>query len=133
MRAWPATLLCLPDVITSNFWPSLPSQAATWTGMRFSRKSPAVASMERQRPSLVLTATLENARVAVSSRGLASAAADGLRTTPARETVTTAVLAWATVVVAGAVVVVGAVVAAGEELAGAGEAGAAPPLPKVKS
>ena len=55
-------------------------------GMRFSRKSPAVASMERQRPVEDLRDMLEKARVAVVSTGLASAAADGLRTLPARET-----------------------------------------------
>ena len=54
--------------------------------MRFSRKSPAVGSMNRHSPEDDLMATEEKARVAVSSRGLASAAAEGSRTTPARET-----------------------------------------------
>ena len=42
--------------------------------------------MNKHWPSADLIATDENARVAVSSRGFASATAEGLRTTPARET-----------------------------------------------
>ena len=42
--------------------------------------------MKRHCPEEDLIGTAENARVAVSSRGLASAAAEGLRTTPARDT-----------------------------------------------
>jgi hypothetical protein len=40
IRAWPATLLCLPAVITSHCWPAEPSQATTWTGVKLLRKSP---------------------------------------------------------------------------------------------
>jgi hypothetical protein len=70
----------------SNFSPAAPVQSATVTGMRFCRKSPALGSMERHWPEEVLMEADVNARVAVSSRGFASAAADGLRTPPARET-----------------------------------------------
>lgn len=45
--------------------------------MRFSRKSPAVGSMERHVPEADEIETDEKARVAVSSRGLASVAAEG--------------------------------------------------------
>jgi hypothetical protein len=97
-----------------------------------------VGSMFRQRPSLVLMGTPENARVAVSSRGFASAAADGFRMVPARETVTTPVAAStaAAVLVAASVIVAGAAETAA--LAGAGAASAAPaaappPAPNVKS
>ena len=55
--------------------------------------------------------TLESARVAVLSRGLASAAADGFSTTPARETLTTPVVVDEGVVDVGAGVIVGAAVA----------------------
>ena len=55
--------------------------------------------------------TLESARVAVLSRGLASAAADGLSTTPARETLTTPAVVDEGVVDVGAGVIVGAAVA----------------------
>ena len=57
--------------------------------MRFSRKSPAVGSTERHWPEADLSDAAEKARVAVSSRGLASAAAEGLRTLPALETAMT--------------------------------------------
>lgn len=53
MRALPATLSCFPAVMTSNFWPALPSQAPTVIGMRFSRKSPELASTLRHWPSEV--------------------------------------------------------------------------------
>lgn len=48
-----------------------------------------VLSIKRHWPSADLIETDEKARVAVSSRGLASAAADELRTPPALETETT--------------------------------------------
>jgi hypothetical protein len=56
-------------------------------GIKFLRKSPAVALTERHFPSAAdFSDTEENARVALSSRWLASAAAEGLRKPPARET-----------------------------------------------
>ena len=64
----------------------LPSQAFNVTGIKFSRKSPAVGSTKRHWPSEDLMAAEEKARVAVSSRILASAAAAELRTPPARAT-----------------------------------------------
>lgn len=73
-------------VIISNFSPALPSHAFNCTGIKFSRKSPAVGSIERHRPSADFTLAEENARVAVSSRTLASAAALGSKTSPARDT-----------------------------------------------
>jgi hypothetical protein len=54
--------------------------------MRFCLKSPAVGSMKRHWPEEDLMDTEENARIAVVSRGLASAAEDGWRVPPARET-----------------------------------------------
>lgn len=54
--------------------------------MRFWRKSPARGSMVRQSPVEDFREVEEEARVAVVSFLLASAAADGLRTPPARET-----------------------------------------------
>jgi hypothetical protein len=61
-------------------------------GMRFSRKSPAVGSMKRHLPVESLMETEVKARVAVLSNGLASAAAEGLRTPPAPETEMTPVV-----------------------------------------
>jgi hypothetical protein len=92
--------------------------------------------MLRHWPSLVLTEMAESARVAVSSRGFASAAADGLRIPPARETLATSVFATGVAAVAegaGVIDAAGAeLAAAGDEAAaGAGAAAAAPP--KVKS
>lgn len=55
-------------------------------GMRFCLKSPAVGSMKRHWPEDDLSETDVNARVAVVSRSLDSAAAEGWRTPPARET-----------------------------------------------
>lgn len=82
-----ATLLCTPEVIRSKSWPELEeSQARTWTWIRFWRKSPARGLIERQSPVESLIWTEEKARTAVLSRGLASAAAEGLRTPPAPET-----------------------------------------------
>lgn len=72
----------------SNFWPALPSQAFNCTGIRFSRKSPAVGSIKRHCPSADFKLAEEKARVAVSSRTFASAAASGFRTSPARDTAT---------------------------------------------
>ena len=66
--------------------------------MRFSRKSPAVGSMKRHCPEEDLIDAPVNARVAVLSRGFDSAAAEGLRTTPARETAMTDGLAVVAVV-----------------------------------
>ncbi len=54
--------------------------------MRFCRKSPAVGSIKRHWPAESWMETEENARTAVLSRGLDSAAAEGWRTPPARET-----------------------------------------------
>lgn len=80
------TLLCFPWVIMSNFSPARPSHVFNCTGIRFCRKSPAVGSMERQCPFAAFRLAEENARVAVSSRTLASAAASVFRTRPARDT-----------------------------------------------
>lgn len=80
----PAWSSCLPLVMMSNFWFALPSQGFSWTGIRFWRKSPAAGSMERHCPLAALMVVEEKARVAVGSRGLASAAAAALRTPPAR-------------------------------------------------
>jgi hypothetical protein len=46
----PATLLCFPLVMTSHFCPALESQAATWIGVRFARKSPESSSTKRHCP-----------------------------------------------------------------------------------
>lgn len=70
----------------SNFSPALPSHAFNCTGIRFSRKSPAVGSIKRHFPSADFKLAEEKARVAVSSRTLASAAALGSKTSPARDT-----------------------------------------------
>jgi hypothetical protein len=71
--------------------------------------------MKRHCPEEDLMETAENARVAVSSRGLASAASDGFRTLPARETEMIEPDALVAAVVA-AVVVAGAGVGAGEDV-----------------
>lgn len=86
-----AALLCTPEVIRSNFSPADPVQGWRVTGIKFWRKSPAVGSTKRQFPSAALSETEEKARTAVPSRGLDSAAADGWRTPPARETGTAVV------------------------------------------
>lgn len=65
-----------------------PVHSAVWMGIKFSRKSPAVGSMKRHCPLGAFIGTDENARVAVSSRGLDSATAEGWRMPPAPETVT---------------------------------------------
>ena len=70
----------------SNFSFKLPSHSSSAMGIKFCRKSPAVGSMKRQRPSADLTWTPVKARVAVLSKGLACAAAEGWRTPPARDT-----------------------------------------------
>lgn len=94
--------------------------------MRFSRKSPAVASMERHRPEADWIDAEEKARVAESSHGFASAAAEGLRTLPARETATTVgeVAAVLAAIPAGGAVVRGSVVSTTDavELAAGSEA-----------
>ena len=104
--------------------------------------------MERHWPAADLRETEENARVAVSSRGLASAAADGLRTPPALATETSS-LVDVDGSAAGAELLSGVSVSLGHELgdeavdeageagadeAGADEAGAgeADPSPKLK-
>jgi hypothetical protein len=101
--------------------------------MRFSRKSPAVGSTKRHCPFEDLIETPVKARVAVSSTGLASAAAEGFSTTPARETEMTdaeAVVAGAdgaAVVMAGAdkgVVSTAAGLEAADVMTTAGEEGA---------
>lgn len=48
-----AASLCLPLVMTSQPWPSVAPQAATWIGVKFARKSPESWSTKRQRPSEV--------------------------------------------------------------------------------
>ena len=70
----------------SNFSFALPSQVLVCTGIKFCRKSPDKGSIKRQDPSGALTETPENARVAVSSRWLASAAASAFNVPPARST-----------------------------------------------
>lgn len=70
----------------SNFSPAAPVQGPIAIGMRFWRKSPAVGSIERQLPEEVTREAEVKARVAVVSLGLDSAAAEGWRTPPARET-----------------------------------------------
>lgn len=94
-----ATSICFPLVTISNFSPALPSHAFNCTGIKFSRKSPAVGSINRHCPSADFTLAEEKARVAVSSRTLASAAALGSRTAPARDT---GIADWGTVSVFGA-------------------------------
>lgn len=86
MRAEPLALLCLPAVMTSHFSFGAPVQSTRPTGMRFSRKSPAVGSTEMHWPLGARIETALNARVAVSSRWFASAAAEGFSVPPARET-----------------------------------------------
>ncbi len=71
-------------------------------GIRFARKSPAVGSMNRHCPEDDLIETPVKARVAVSSRGFACAAAEGFKTLPARETAITEGLAGVAVVAGGA-------------------------------
>lgn len=46
----PGTLSCFPAVTTSHCWPSLPSQSATWIGVRLARKSPESSSTKRHCP-----------------------------------------------------------------------------------
>lgn len=55
-------------------------------GIRFSRKSPARGSMDRQSPAEDLIETEVRARTAVSSRSWESAAAEASRVPPARDT-----------------------------------------------
>ena len=81
-----AALLWAPLVIRSNFWPADPSHGFTATGMRFSRKLPAVGSINRHCPSEVLRDAEVTARVAVLSRCCDFATAVGLRVPPAPET-----------------------------------------------
>jgi hypothetical protein len=81
-----AALLWTPLVMRSNFWPADPSHGFTATGMRFSRKLPAVGSMNRHCPSEVLRDAEVTARVAVLSRCCDFATAVGLRVPPAPET-----------------------------------------------
>ena len=73
-------------MMRSNFWPADPSHGFTATGMRFSRKLPAVGSMNRHCPSEVLRDAEVTARVAVLSRCCDFATAVGLRNPPAPET-----------------------------------------------
>jgi hypothetical protein len=74
-------------------------------GIKFSLKSPAVGSTNRQFPEASLSATDENAFTAVPSTGLASAAAEGSRTPPARDTALEVVAVPVVAVDAGAAVV----------------------------
>jgi len=73
-------------VMMSNFSPAEPWQSWMAMGIRFWRKSPAVGSMKRHCPLEVFIDAEEKARVAVVSLGFDSAAAEGWRTPPARET-----------------------------------------------
>jgi hypothetical protein len=111
IKVLPGTLLCLPAVMKSNFCDRDPSQGLRVIGMSSSRKSPAVGSIKRQRLVEERMVTFVKARVAVGSKGLAAAAAEGLRMPPARETEMT-VLEAGTVVVAvsTALVVAGAII-----------------------
>jgi hypothetical protein len=93
-----ATSLWTPLVIRSNFWPADPSHSFTATGMRFSRKLPAVGSINRHCPSEVLRDAEVTARVAVLSRCCDFATAVGLRNPPAPETAIFAVGLATTVV-----------------------------------
>jgi hypothetical protein len=70
----------------SNFSFAAPEQGTSETGIRFCLKSPAVGSTERHWPLAALMLAPVKARVAASSRSCASAAAEGWRTPPARET-----------------------------------------------
>lgn len=106
-------VMCFPAVMMSNFSFALPSHALSWTGIKFSRKSPAVASIKRHWPSDDLSDTEEKALVAESSRIFASAAASAFRTPPARATETS----W--VPLASGAVVTGTVLA-GVVVTGAG-------------
>lgn len=83
--AGPFPLLCFPRVTISHFSFATPVHSTRDTGIRFCRKSPAVGSMERQRPLGSRMETPEKARVAVASRRWACAAAEGWRVPP-RET-----------------------------------------------
>lgn len=75
----------------SNISLALPLHVVVWIGIRFSRKSPARGLMKRHWPLGALMGTDVNARVAVESRGLDSATADGWRRPPAPETETAVV------------------------------------------
>jgi hypothetical protein len=84
MHAWveplttkvvPAWSLWTPLVMKSHFWAALPSQAATWIGVKLARKSPERGSTKRHFPSDVLISVDVRARVAVLSRFWASAVA----------------------------------------------------------
>ncbi len=79
-------LLCLPSVMRSHFSFGEPVQSTSETGIRFSRKSPAVGSMKRHCPFGARIETLLKARLAVSSRWCDWAAAVGCRVPPARDT-----------------------------------------------
>jgi len=72
--------------MTSHFSFGEPEQSTSDTGIKFWRKSPAVGSTEMHCPFGARISTLENALVAVASRLFASAAADGWRVPPARDT-----------------------------------------------
>lgn len=75
----------------SNFSLGVPAQSTKETGMRFSRKSPAVGSMNRHWPFGACMLTEVKARVAVSSRSCDSATAVACKTPPARDTGTASV------------------------------------------
>lgn len=70
MFAWPGVSWCLPAVITSHCWFAEPSQSASVTGVRFSRKSPESGSTERHFPLEVWL----RVRVRVRRRAMCSAA-----------------------------------------------------------
>jgi len=78
-------------------------------GIRFWRKSPAVGSIDKQLPFEDLSDTAVLARTALLSRVCASAASDGFRVPPARDTGTGVVgLPWTGVLFCGGVVGAGA-------------------------
>lgn len=80
--------MCTPAVMTSNSSLGDPVQSAVWIWIKFSRKSPAVGFTKRHWPLGAFMGTEERKRVAVSSRGLDSVAAEGWRIPPAPLTVT---------------------------------------------
>ena len=86
MRALPGLLLWTPEVTISHFSLGEPAQSTRVTGIRFSRKSPAVGLMKRHWPLGARISTLLNGRTAVLSKAWAWATAVGFRVPPAPET-----------------------------------------------
>ncbi len=83
IRAELLALLCLPAVMMSHFSFGVPEQSTSETGIRFSRKSPAVGLTNRHCPLGARSSTPEKALVAALSRVVASAAEEGCRVPPA--------------------------------------------------